>query len=81
MSNGNPSFGHAACKNFSFRLTKEICHPISQCCKHPCTLYIWNPPQGGRYKSKPELDADLYDKEKQIIAYGGKVVSIAVDPR
>lgn len=42
VSAGKPSFGHAALKKFSFKLTKELCKPISTCCRHPCTIYIYN---------------------------------------
>jgi len=42
VSSGKPSFGHAALKKFSFPLKKENCKPISTCCKHPCTIYIYN---------------------------------------
>jgi len=41
ISNGKPSFGHAALKSFRYNLTKEHCKPISTCCKHPCKIYIW----------------------------------------
>jgi len=42
MSNGKPSFRHAALKKFDFVLEKEHCRPISQCCRHPCRIYIYN---------------------------------------
>lgn len=47
VSSGVPSFGHAALKYFPFQLTPEHCRPISQCCHHPCTIYIYTPPVGG----------------------------------
>lgn len=47
VSNGSPSFGHAALKKFPFALTPEHCKPISSCCRHPCTIYIYTPPGGG----------------------------------
>lgn len=43
VSAGSPSFGHAALKKFPFLLTKEHCKPISTCCRHPCTIYIYTP--------------------------------------
>lgn len=46
VSSGNPSFGHAALKKFSFQLRPEHCKPISTCCRHPCTIYIYEPPGG-----------------------------------
>jgi len=46
VSAGFPSFGHAALKKFPFALTKTHCKPISTCCRHPCTIYIYFPPEG-----------------------------------
>lgn len=46
ISSGSPSFGHAALKSFSFQLTPEHCRPITECCGHPCTIYIYTPPGG-----------------------------------
>jgi hypothetical protein len=43
VSNGNPSFGHAALKKFDYQLTPQHCKPISTCCRHPCKIYIWTP--------------------------------------
>jgi len=43
VSNGQPSFGHAALKKFNFVVTKEHCKPITACCRHPCTIYIYTP--------------------------------------
>merc|ERR1719316_1948309 len=45
VSDGHPSFGHAALKQFPFQLTSEHCKPISTCCKHPCKIYIYTPPE------------------------------------
>lgn len=42
VSAGQPSFGHAALKKFSYQLRPSLCKPISTCCKHPCTIYIYN---------------------------------------
>ncbi|CAK0857642.1 unnamed protein product [Prorocentrum cordatum] len=42
VSNGHPSFGHAALKKFPYQLKKEHCKPISTCCRHPCKLYIYD---------------------------------------
>ena len=47
VSSGTPSFGHAAFKKFSYQLTPAHCKPISSCCKHPCTIYIFAPGGGG----------------------------------
>uniref|UniRef100_A0A7S3UXM9 Uncharacterized protein n=1 Tax=Heterosigma akashiwo TaxID=2829 RepID=A0A7S3UXM9_HETAK len=47
VSSGNPSFGHAALKKFPYQVTKDHCKPISQCCRHPCTIYIYHPPSSG----------------------------------
>lgn len=44
VSDGTPSFGHAALKQFHFQLTPEHCKPISSCCRHPCKIYIYTPP-------------------------------------
>jgi hypothetical protein len=44
VSSGKPSFGHAAIKNFDFQLTPAHCKPISTCCSHPCTIYIYKRP-------------------------------------
>jgi len=41
VSDGSPSFNHAALKSFEFDLTKEHCKPITSCCHHPCKIYIW----------------------------------------
>jgi len=41
VSAGQPAFGHAALKKFNFALTKEHCKPITTCCRHPCTIYIY----------------------------------------
>ena len=46
VSAGEPSFGHAALKNFPYQLTKEHCKPIDTCCHHPCTIYIYTAPPG-----------------------------------
>jgi len=43
VSNGKPSFGHAALKKFDYILTPQHCKPVSTCCKHPCTIYIFTP--------------------------------------
>ena len=45
VSSGQPSFGHAALKKFPYQLTAGHCKPITTCCNHPCTIYIWS---GGR---------------------------------
>ena len=45
VSAGHPSFGHAALKKFPFALTKAHCKPISTCCRHPCTIYIYTAPE------------------------------------
>merc|ERR1719453_1222393 len=53
VSDGDPSFGHAALKQFQYQLTSEHCKPISTCCRHPCKIYIWtgkNKAEGGRAK-------------------------------
>lgn len=44
VSDGHPSFGHAALKQFQYQLTSEHCKPISTCCHHPCKIYIYTPP-------------------------------------
>ena len=44
VSSGKPSFGHAALKKFPYQLTPQHCKPITTCCKHPCTIYIYTPP-------------------------------------
>jgi hypothetical protein len=46
VSNGTPSFGHAALKNFDYQLTKEHCKPMTTCCNHPCTIWIYTSPKG-----------------------------------
>ncbi len=51
VSSGVPSFGHAALKNFDFQLREHHCKPITSCCHHPCTIYIYTPPA---HKAKPE---------------------------
>jgi len=51
VSNGHPSFGHAALKNFPYQLTPEQCKPISSCCHHPCKIYIYTPPA---HQQKPQ---------------------------
>ena len=43
VSNGQPSFGHAALKKFNFELTADLCEPITRCCNHPCRIYIYKP--------------------------------------
>ena len=45
VSAGEPSFQHAALKRYPFELRKEHCAPISTCCHHPCTIYIYNKTQ------------------------------------
>ena len=42
VSSGQPSFGHAALKKFPYQLTAGHCKPITTCCNHPCTIYIWS---------------------------------------
>jgi len=42
VSSGEPSFGHAALKKFNFNVTPLTCKPITTCCHHPCTIYIYN---------------------------------------
>ena len=42
VSSGEPSFGHAALKEFDYQLTEEHCTPISTTHKHPCTIYIYH---------------------------------------
>eukprot|EP00927_Polykrikos_kofoidii_P053189 TRINITY_DN4745_c0_g1_i14.p1 TRINITY_DN4745_c0_g1~~TRINITY_DN4745_c0_g1_i14.p1 ORF type:complete len:406 (-),score=25.32 TRINITY_DN4745_c0_g1_i14:93-1310(-) len=44
VSNGYPSFGHAALKKFDYQLTPAHCKPITTCCRHPCKIYIYTPP-------------------------------------
>eukprot|EP00929_Paragymnodinium_shiwhaense_P038751 TRINITY_DN20444_c1_g1_i5.p1 TRINITY_DN20444_c1_g1~~TRINITY_DN20444_c1_g1_i5.p1 ORF type:complete len:279 (-),score=55.85 TRINITY_DN20444_c1_g1_i5:202-1038(-) len=46
VSNGTPSFGHAALKKFDYQLQPSHCKPISTCCKHPCKIYIYVRPEG-----------------------------------
>jgi len=43
VSDGEPSFGHAAFKTFPFDLKKEHLRGIDTCCKHPCMIHIWRP--------------------------------------
>jgi len=38
------SAGHAKLKKFDYQLTPAHCKPISTCCRHPCTIYIYTPP-------------------------------------
>lgn len=52
VSDGTPSFGHAALKQFNFQLTPAHCKPISTCCRHPCKIYIYTPPA---HLQKPAL--------------------------
>mmetsp|Transcript_14998 Transcript_14998/g.19458 ORF Transcript_14998/g.19458 Transcript_14998/m.19458 type:complete len:319 (-) Transcript_14998:271-1227(-) len=47
VSNGHPSFGHAALKKFPYQLTPQHCKGIHLCCKHPCMIYIYTPPGHG----------------------------------
>ena len=42
VSSGEPSFDHAALKRFPYQLTAGHCKPITTCCNHPCTIYIWS---------------------------------------
>ena len=42
VSSGNPSFSHAALKQFGYQVTAKHCKPISTYCKHPCTIYIYH---------------------------------------
>lgn len=42
VSAGTPSFNHAAIKRFNYQLKPEHCKPITTCCNHPCTIYIFN---------------------------------------
>jgi isopentenyl phosphate kinase len=44
VSDGTPSFGHAAFKKFDYKLTKEHCKSMTTCCNHPCMIYIYNNP-------------------------------------
>jgi len=50
-ANANASISHAALKKFDYQLTKEHCKPISTCCKHPCTIWIYTRP--GASKETP----------------------------
>ena len=43
VSNGEPSFGHAAFKKFNFTLLKKHLKPITTCCNHPCMIHIFRP--------------------------------------
>mmetsp|Transcript_30978 Transcript_30978/g.95770 ORF Transcript_30978/g.95770 Transcript_30978/m.95770 type:complete len:97 (-) Transcript_30978:50-340(-) len=55
VSSGQPSFGHAALKNFCYQLQvgPEHCKSITTCGRPPCTIYIWTPrhPKPARKKS------------------------------
>ena len=69
VSSGQPSFGHAALKKFPYQLTAGHCKPITTCCNHPCTIYIWSgggaaedpaaeiykPPSSGATEDGPKL--------------------------
>lgn len=52
VSSGEPSFGHAAFKKFPYNLTPDHCKPMTTCCNHPCTIYIFN-----RFGSSKEPEA------------------------
>ena len=67
VSSGEPSFDHAALKRFPYQLTAGHCKPITTCCNHPCTIYIWSgggafpaaeiykPPGSGATEDGPKL--------------------------
>ena len=59
VSNGKPSFGHAALKKFDYILTPQHCKPVSTCCKHPCTIYIFTP--GGVGDSQRKVSSFFSD--------------------
>lgn len=42
ISAGEPSFNHAALKVFDRQIGPDDCKPISECCNHPCTIFIYN---------------------------------------
>merc|ERR1711963_167947 len=52
VSDGDPSFGHAALKQFQYQLTSDHCKPKSNCCHHPCKIYIYTP---SPHMQKPQL--------------------------
>jgi len=64
VSAGVPSFGHAALKKFSFKLTKEHCKPITTCCNHPCKIYIYH---RGEAESSKEMAKTVKPKQEQPI--------------
>ena len=41
VSAGNPSFNHAAIKDFPYDLRRDHCKQINQCCRHPSDIYIY----------------------------------------
>ena len=43
ISAGQPAFGHAALKDFPYRLTAGHCRPVSETHRHPCTIWIFTP--------------------------------------
>ena len=51
VSSGTPSFDHAALKNFDYQLRRHHLAPITTCCNHPCTIFVYTPPHG---RAKPE---------------------------
>jgi len=64
VSAGQPSFGHAALKKFNFKLTKEHCKPITTCCNHPCTIYIYH---SGEASSSKEMAKQVKQKQEQPV--------------
>jgi hypothetical protein len=66
VSAGEPSFSHAALKKFAFPLTPMHCQPITECCKHPCTIHIWTPaaspsPVNTKSAVAPSIAPDIPD--------------------
>ena len=57
VSAGQPSFGHAALKRFPHVLTKSDCKPISTCCRHPCTIYIFTRETGDTSRGMEQAKA------------------------
>ena len=73
VSNGQPSFGHAALKRFDYVLTPQHCKPITTCCNHPCTIYIYTPPG----HPAPALDPDMMSTAKMMAENDVPVSQIA----
>jgi hypothetical protein len=79
VSNGHPSFGHAALKKFDFQLTHMHCKPISSCCRHPCKIYIYtstSAPSPGGWAPAPQVGESSIDGDYFSFKTGGDPAAV-----